>query len=338
MKLISFRIDLVLAIPALRPCGASLAIEQISFHRATYSQTYTEDYPADNGGVMFVFVRNGGSAPASVTDVRINGRSVEDLQNNGTVSWWRIWPPSVPPGGVSTVTVKAGGTPLSEGSGITVSVLSSGGQTATASATLTTPKLRLGAVVPSTDWRTVYIYLRNLDKAPYTVTQLFLNDDVTSRAFFPGGSAIAPNSIGIAKVSFAAPLAPLTPLAVRLRAVRPGGEEIRLGAPVRLVEPWFPVGSWSSSMATSATGQEQSRQTLLETVTGSNDWAAIRQMARWSWLRFFWSRRGSNDWAAIRQMADRFFIRSFNIINTGDPKYPDPAVVAAQTGNPDIRA
>jgi len=67
-------------------------------------------------------------------------------------------------------------------------------------------------------------------------------------------------------------------------------------------------------MATSATGQEQSRQTLLDTVTGSN------------------------DWAAIRQMADRFFIRSFNIINTGDPKYPDPAVVAAQTGNPDIRA
>jgi hypothetical protein len=304
----------VLAGTLMHPAEASLTIEQISFHRATHSQAYTENYPVDNGGVMFVFLRNAGAVPAAVSEVRINGTPLQDLQTNGTISWWRIWPAVVPAGGVSTVTAKATGAPLTEGASVTVTVTPAVGQPVSATATLATPRLRIGGVLPSPDWRTVYVFLRNLDTVSHTVTQLFLNEDVTASMTLAGGPVIAPNSVGIAKVTYPAPLSPLTPLAVRVRSTRTGGEIVTVGAPVRLVEPWFPVGSWSSSMATNDAGQELSRQALLDTVTGSN------------------------DWQAIRQMADRFFIRTFNIINTGDPKYPDPAVVAAQTGNPDIRA
>ncbi len=296
------------------PSHAALVIEQISFHASTHSQTYTENYPVDNGGAMFVFVRNTGAAPVTLSQVTINGTSVQELQSGGSVLWHRTWPPELPPGGVSTVTVKATGPPLTEGATVTVGVASSGGQQASATATLATPKLRIGSVIPSQDWRTIHVFLRNLDTVAHTVTALFLNGDVTAQTSFAGGPVIPPNSVGIARVTLPAPAAPLTPLAVRVIAQRSGGGQVEVGAPVRLVEPWFPLGTWSSSMPETDPGQVVARQAQLDTVVGSNIWPLIREMNA------------------------RHFIRSLNIINTGDPKYPDPAQAAANIGNPDIRA
>ena len=174
---------------------------------------------------------------------------------NGTYEWWRAWPYTLQPGEVATVlihgnTSNTANTPIGEDATVSIDVLVDGGAVG-ASATgvvLTTSTLRIGNVMPSPDWMTVTIYLRNLDTAACTINNVFLNTEVTSQCTFVSGTTVAANGVGIIEVPFATARRVLTPYSVRIIATKTTAGDKSVAAPVRLLDPWFYIGTWSSKM------------------------------------------------------------------------------------------
>lgn len=290
-----------------------VAIETVAFHKATYSDKYgAEGGSIDTGGTLFLQLRNQGAVTETVTNLLLNGVGVT---NHASFRWWRVWPPSLPPGGVSTITVKATGAPLTEGGVVTNLVQFASGASVTATATLTTPALRLGSVLPSRDYRTLHLYVRNLDSVPCTIQSVFVNGDVTGQCTFVGGTTIPTNSIGLVKVVYANPLPELADLFIRVNATRSGGGTVTVAAPVKLIEPWFPIGTWSGSLADTPSRQQFVRSNLLDMVAGTPN---------------------SGN---INTMAERYHIRPVTFANTTTtPRTADPAQVLPNVGNRNLRA
>ena len=151
----------------------SIAIEQIAFHKATFLSQYTEkahSYPCqllaedDNGGTMFVFVRNNTDSEQTLSDFSINGTDCATLRNSGVLKWWRIFPTTIAPGEVATIWTKHGDAPLQEQSHVSVVVRTTDSGVLDSSGTqLTTPALRIGSIIPSQDMKTICVYVRNRD-------------------------------------------------------------------------------------------------------------------------------------------------------------------------------
>lgn len=288
---------------------ARVTIENIAFHKSTHSLVYDENTSVDNGGAMFVTLRNHSAVGQTIASLLINGVSVTNISS---FRWWRVWPETIAPGGWATITVKANGGPLTEGANVTCHLETATGLSATESATLTTPKLRLGSIVPSQDRRSIYLYLRNLDTAPYTVESVHLNEDVTGQSTVIGGETVPAKAIGIVRVDYAQPQNELTGYAVRVVALR-GGQRVSVAAPVRLVDGWFPIGTWDSSMYDSDGRMQFARSAQLD--------AAV----------------GVGTGSGINTAVNRYFIRAVNGAGGGDSN-PNPPAVGRQVGNPNFQA
>jgi flavin-binding protein dodecin len=226
-----------------------LVIEDVSFHRAT--NTGIEGGSPDSGGAVFAFLRNTGTTTESFTQaaIKVNGQAASSF---ASLDWSRVWPPSIDPGGVATLTLKGANNPFKEGASLSLEVTTNAGTTVSAVSQLTTPNLRIGNVIPAQDRRSSYVFLRNLDPVhSFHVDQLFLNDDVTGTSDFVGGSrVIGPQSVQIVKVDHGTALPLLTPLAARVKATRSAdGLPVAVGAPIRLTEPILPSGSYSSNLS-----------------------------------------------------------------------------------------
>ncbi|MCC5875480.1 MAG: hypothetical protein JJU11_04595 [Candidatus Sumerlaeia bacterium] len=238
--------------------NADLAIENVTFHE-TSILSYDGDRP-DEGGALFVHVRNTGTEVQSLTSesMTVNGQPITSVMlegpgigSNDPNGWVRVWPESIAPGEVATWTVKTFGGTIAEGNTLsTVQVSSDGGATASISnVTLDTPPLRLAHVVPSQDYREIWVYIRNEDAVPLTITSLYLNDDVTADTEFVGGSTIAPYELVIARVSQATPPPNGTSYAIRATGQRPDDSTVTVGSFIRLTEPEYGITTWGSSPA-----------------------------------------------------------------------------------------
>lgn len=255
----------VAAMFAASPAAAGIAVEHVAFHDASHSTAYSESGAVDDGGVMFVFVRNTGSVTETVTGLTVNGTNVNGLAN---FRWWRVWPKSIAPGGIATVFAKVNSAPLNEGASVSIAVSAQSGAAANASTTLATPALRIGSVIPSQDRRTIYVLLRNLDTAAQTIQQVWLDDDVTAQCTFVGGATVNANRVGIVKVAFAQPQPLLRNFVVRVVAARAGGGTTTVAAPIRLIEPTFPLGHWYSTQFETAAKLQFARRNHLEMAAG----------------------------------------------------------------------
>ena len=236
-----------------------LALEGAVYHQATRT-TYATS-PLDNGGALFVFVRNNSAETQTFTNgaVTLNGAPVGSYS---TYDWSRVWPISVAPGEVATLTLKGNGGPFAPGQNVNVSLVADSGATlAVNNLALNTPQLRVANVVPSKDLTRASVFLRNDDSSPYQIDSLFLNDDVTSLSRFVGGSTtIAPNSIKIVEVDFGVAQRLLTPYAVRVEATRlSDSSSVLTGAPVRLTEAILPTSSWQADLAISDVSMRDAR-------------------------------------------------------------------------------
>lgn len=255
------------------PSGPTLVIDDINFHDATNSPLVSEGQVHSAGGTMFVAIRNTGLTRELITKLTINGTALADLAN---LKWWRQQPSGyVAPGQLVSILAHVAGSPVTENASVTVAAECLSGQTAGAvTRTLTTPKLRIGSVVPSADYRTLYLFLRNLDAVAWTVNDVFVNSNVTAQCTFVGGSTtISPSQVGIIKVAYGMPLAYLTPLSLRVNATPSGGSTTTVGASIRLMDSEFNLGSWDSRAWSSKTNCSNLRDRYQHTVQiGAEDY------------------------------------------------------------------
>ncbi len=234
--------------------GPSLSLAQLTFEGAVYHEATRNGYgigTQDTGGALFMFVRNNTGAAQTFTNanVTINGVPAASQSN---YDWSRVWPISVQPGEVATLTLKGNGGVFSPNQNVDITLSTDSNVSLSRSVFLSTPKLRVGNVVPSQDLTKSYVYLRNDDTTSYNINDLFLNDNVTGQSRFVGGSnVIPPNSIKIIEVDHGQPQELLTPYAVRVEATRTDNNQIvTTGAPVRVTEPILPTSSWQADLAT----------------------------------------------------------------------------------------
>ncbi|MEQ8846771.1 hypothetical protein [Botrimarina sp.] len=249
--------------------AAQLTLDGFVYHEATRNGYGVGTQ--DSGGALFAFVRNNTGTTQTFTNANItlNGQPDSSYANH---DWSRVWPLSIEPGEVATVTLKGNGGVFAPGGTVQLGLASDGNATLVQSnLSLTTPKLRVGNVVPSQDLKKAFVYLRNDDSSPYTIDSLHLNDDVTSQSRIVGGSTtISPNSIKIVEVDFGVAQDLLTPYAVRVEATRTqNGQAVTTGAPVRLTEPIAPVGSWQASLSTDGAAMRDARRQFGHSIHGA---------------------------------------------------------------------
>jgi len=246
---------LVFGLMMIPRARAEFVVESESvYHPAVASTSYVESWPVDGGGVLEVFVRNMGTQPVSLTGVELNGVAPESFAG---VKWWRFWPETVAPGDVATLTVKSTGAPMEPGAEVTVTVLGEHGEVASNVVACGESVLRLGAVLVSPDFRSVYLYARNDGTQTVSVDEIRLNGEVATptqpgRLEALGGSWIVPaGGLRIFRARWSAPIAPLTPLASRLiwhDVTDPGSGSCCAGGLVRVTRPEFLLGTWSTDL------------------------------------------------------------------------------------------
>lgn len=261
------------------PALAGLAIENVTFQRST-NIGYDGNSPVDEGGGLFVLVRNTGSEMLDLTSesMTINGTPVTTIMTQGpnapTPGWVRVWPESIGPGEAATWTLKTFGGTVVEGATLaSIEVQADSGATATATDVLVqTPKLRFGHVVPEPDMRGIRVFLRNDDDTPLTVSELWINDEVTDAAEFVGGATVQPGEVLIAKVAYDEPVQLLKPMALRASATRAADSAtVEVGAFMRLAEAEYGITTWGSSPSNDVARVQRVRE--LYGLTG-NSWGA----------------------------------------------------------------
>jgi hypothetical protein len=229
---------------------------QTTFHDATYGvYGALEDVSVeDNGGILYVFVKNNSNQKDSVVSLKIS-------QNNitATLDGWRVWPYEMQPANsgnnVSTITAKSISSPVNENSPITIEVTTARGETATQNYFCITPKIRLANVIPSQDMRTLYIYLRNDDaNNSFNINEVLINEksytagNANELSVVGNNYTLTPGKIAILKLTATQPYTVVEPLAIRVGATRVGDNaSVFVGAGIRVVPSEFFIGTWFSS-------------------------------------------------------------------------------------------
>ena len=256
MRKLSVLILLVFGASALAHAQSISILEGSSFHKAVVGQEYgvlEETATPDLGGVLYVFVQNNDIVADGIDSITVYSEAGEVSIPDG----WLVWPPMMNEanGNISTVTIKGIGTPLTEGEAVSVVVhTTNGASDSIFIPTLETPGLRIANAIPSQDWESLFLYLRNDGEDDVTLMELWINEGnvplfagVTS---YSNEFTLAPGEMSILRVDAGPDLSPSFPLALRLR--HQVGSNIMephkwVSAGIRLVPPTAPIGSWHSS-------------------------------------------------------------------------------------------
>lgn len=250
------------------PAGAAVEIYGQAF-RAPSDAGYSESWSVDNGGLLTLLLRNTGYLNEQIATVRIDGA---DVSADSRVKWRRVWPTTLAPGEVGCVWVKSTDSSLiAQGKSITAQIVTTRGASHSLAFTCVSPQLRIGSIVPSADRKTLHIYLRNTSSsdAYSTVEAVYVNSDVTAQCTVLG-AGMQPNGVAVIKVAYAQPLPLLGHLNVQVRARKTNGEVVWAAGATRVVEGWFPVGTWSSSLSSDEAGMEYARNMLIDLATMSD--------------------------------------------------------------------
>lgn len=251
-----------------------------SFHAFTGGGAYAskEGSRFDNGGTMYMFIHNYSGSAQTISSVLLNGTNADTLVSNGTLKWWQPTQWTIPNGEMITLSFKANGAPLQQGSSVSVQVNFTSGQSLYRTYDyLDSPLIRIAHVVPSADMQTLYIFLRNnSSNTGWTLDNvLFDAVNVNGQTAYVGGNWIGAGQVKIIKVSFA------QPLVVGKRHV------LRIGttagywtnSPIMIFEPDFVVGNWGSDLWYNHDAMQAARRLQINTNYNDGD---INQ-ANWAW-------------------------------------------------------
>ena len=250
-------------------------INQTSYHKATYGATYgsMETGTVDNGGLITLFVRNSGSVPDSIQEIKVSKGGAYD-----TLHYAMWWPLEMQPGGTSSVWLKGVNSPFSEGDTLLIEVTTSGGHYAQQTFVNRTPGLRIANIMPEHDMSALWVYLRNDETTDAVLTGIDFND-VNLQPGNPGiefvGNSPTVSPGGVAIIKLLASSVPLSALmSVRLNVrYQTGNNSRNVSSFQRLVPAEFPIGTWHSPTANES--EEESRKRLrrlsITSVFGPND-------------------------------------------------------------------
>ena len=221
-----------------------------TFHDASWDSEFgdLEDTGSpDEGGQLYLILKNTLGSDLAIDSVFVQNLNGENQEFDG----WYNWPDTMTSanGNLTTLFVKAINAPLAEGEDCRILVYAGGTAHTYDFNDLETPALRLANYVPNYDRNALWLYLRNDGNAAVTLDSVYFNEvgiplaGTGQIATIYGGSTIAPNETRMINIQAGLDLTDLTPYAIRLKYN--GGDWVSAG--IRIVAPYFPIGSWHSS-------------------------------------------------------------------------------------------
>lgn len=245
-----------------------------SFHRATFGLTYgvLEGGTIDNGGLLTVFVQNTGTSADSIADIKVSKGGI-----NATTLYTAWWPLELTPGSTTSIWIKGLASPFAENDTILIEITSTNGFSAQQSFINKTPGLRIANYMPEKDLSGLWLYLRNDEQTPVSVSTVTINDVVlvpgTPQLTWFGNTVINPGHIGIMKAAHPGlGLSALKPLRMVVSYETAGASKL-VSAFERLVPAEFPVGTWCSPIANGSEeeGRKRLRRLSITSVFGPNN-------------------------------------------------------------------
>jgi hypothetical protein len=233
-----------------KPSDACAAAPTDTVLRATYRKdVYLPQYAEagttepTTGGRFHV----AGLAAASgdVTEIKINGMTTADALAKGKLDWFQIWPRKVVAGEPLWVAFHSRDAAWDAASTGKLEVTTQGGKAIDGTFPVAKALVPLTYVTTTSDRATTVIHARNLDKAPHTLTSLFVDgrDVLASGAVCVPNLTVAPGEAVMWTVPRCAPLEPGS--AWTVTAVFDGAStSVGVG---RVLPPRFPIEAWTKS-------------------------------------------------------------------------------------------
>jgi hypothetical protein len=233
--------------------NVSAQIELLSEHSSFHYRSWTrfgqmENVTADQSGTYYFFLRNNGTSPQQIQNIRFF-----DGANERTSEGFRVWPKTLQPGQMGFIIARGNNLAgFRGGEQIRAVISTSGGQNLEQVMTNTTSPFRISNVMPAKDYSHLKIYFRNDDTLPREMRTFFINGKTfdlagADKSLLVGGSnIIAPNHVAILIYTQSAPMKQLMPVMMSVRSSRTGGPEEVTSAAIRLVDSKFHIGTWDS--------------------------------------------------------------------------------------------
>ena len=196
--------------------------------------TFPEGYLA--AGYLCVSVRNGTASPRTATQFALAGRPLEALRTERTVTWWRMLPASLPPGGVGEVMIRLR-SPLLEAATVRIG-FDDGSEIETTVAPQPAP-LRIETIGFTPAMDEVFLVVDRLTDARHDLSRVWLDgEEITERCRF-----LDPDfSSGVSPVT----IRPAKPLAHgsyhNYRVATADG--VTVACTVRTYDGWVPLGTY----------------------------------------------------------------------------------------------
>ena len=252
-----------------------------TFHDAVWDSEFgqLEDVSSpDLGGQLYLFLQNPSTQDVGIDSVHVQNFAGENQVFDG----WYNWPENIAAsnGNISSLLIKGINAPLSEGSDARVMVFTSDGNSSSFDFTdLATPSLRIANYVPSFDRNALWLYLRNDGATAVQLESVFFNEmeipllSTGQLATLYGSSTIAPNETRIINIQANLNLADLASYAIRIKY----DTDQWVSGAVRIVAPYFPIGSWNSSGLNPENefGRKRLRKVGVQTLHGPSNYPFI---------------------------------------------------------------
>lgn len=204
------------------------------FEGAKELQTFFSD-GYHTAGAMHVYLRNGGTAPLSVTGWQLDGRPLDELREARQVIWWRMLPEALPAGQLGEVTVRLR-RPLTQAAKL--SLACSDGSAIETTIRPEPAPVRIETVGFEPTGRRVFLVAEPLSAAPPKLVKVGLDGaDLTASARLLDPSFRS----GTSPVVLELP-EPLVRGSYHVFTVTAG--DARVGCALRVTDGWVPLGTY----------------------------------------------------------------------------------------------
>lgn len=245
----------------------------------------------DNGGYYYVFLTNEGSAPEEIINVKFFDGAIER-----TPEGIKIWPKTVPAGGMASITAKGMNNGFRLNDEIRIAVQTASGATLQQTFTNKYSPFRISNIIPAPDYSHLWIYFRNDDSLPREMGELFVNGRLfdlagADKPMLVGESNIVrPKHVAILKYTQTEPMKQLMNIHVAVQSFRVGISPEITSAAIRLVNPVFPIGTWHSSGLNSENeqGRKNMRELMINSIHGPGNTSLMAKGYSDYFIRTIW--------------------------------------------------
>lgn len=195
--------------------GDSMYVDHAQFRpdRISPDYTWSEGWSLDTqffpkhfspSGAFHIYLQNPGDRDMSITGIELNGRRLEELHQDLTVVWWRVFPNPIPPGQTAQAIVRMKGPPPDRAEFV---FGTDAAERFACSVVAQEPALEIAYVAFSPHMDRLYVYVRETSEQEIALAGVYLDGEGASHraAYLPPDKGFL-NGLSLIELALSEPL------------------------------------------------------------------------------------------------------------------------------------